>query len=387
MKLATPLNFSIINLFLFTIFFYYYGPRGINLILFILNIILITYFFINKYFEITKKYAFFLLIILSTTLINYYYNETFSLWQIIRSHVWMPLSLLILISAKNLKSSEEKFFNINHICEFIKYYSLGILILFLFEKAFKINLSPNIFFYNENFFFKRYAYPLIESLLIFIPILIKKNYKKTVLILIFLSLISLTKIIFFLVIYILLISLFLFKKDLTSLKFVKKLIILKILIFFYFLFFFEDFFLERFNNLIYYTSSTRYQQIIDFNEFFFNNNQSIIKIIFGNGLGSAYRSIDISGIYDPPTLRAYINYQYDIENGFFAILFLSGLFGLLLYFLIAINSFNKYKLILILYLIISYIGTGAIGLGQFYKMFLLGLALNYFTTLSHETNK
>ena len=387
MRQLSPLKLSFLIIFLFTIFFYLYGPRGINLVLFLLNIGLIIYFIYNKIFFIPFKLYILFLILLSTTIVGYFYNESFSSWQIIRSHIWLPLSMVILLNTKAIINKDEySFFDINKICEFIKFYSLGILFLYTVDQIFNLKISPNIFYFSETNIYTRYAYPLIEPILIFIPILIIKNYKKTVILLLLLSLVTLTKTIIFTGIFFLFTSAFFLKNNDDNKKFIKQ------ILFFYFIFLIiifiidKNIFFSRIENLLNYNTSTRYDQINEFKNYINESSFKMFKLLFGSGLGSAYRSINIYGIDDQPLIRALINSQYDIENGFFGLLFLVGILGFLLYFNIVIGYFKKYKMLIFIFFVFSFLGTSPFGLGHLFKIFFLGLMINYFINLNYKND-
>ena len=144
--------------------------------------------------------------------------------------------------------------------------------------------------------------------------------------------------------------------------------------------------IESFDQLLNYNTSTRYDQINEFKNYINESSFKIFKLLFGSGLGSAFRSINIYGIDDQPLIRALINSQYDIENGFFGLLFLVGILGFLLYFNIVIGYFKKYKMLIFIFFVFSFLGTSPFGLGHLFKIFFLGLMINYFINLNYKND-
>ena len=90
-----------------------------------------------------------------------------------------------------------------------------------------------------------------------------------------------------------------------------------------------QFILDRLSNLLNFSESARGNQISEVMNRFYENR---FNMIFGYGLGSAYREIYILdpniniGVY-----RSLINLNYDIENGHITLLYRLGIFGCLVY--------------------------------------------------------
>ena len=337
------------------------------------------YLFYKRKLKVNGILLIFLLLLFVTTIVGFFYSNKFSIWQIIRSHIWLPLSLIILKSTSEIVKNEDvSFFEINKICNFIKFYTISIFILCVADIIFKINLSPNMFYLSENSLYTRYYYPLIEPFLFFLPILIYKNYKLTSIFLIILSFLTVTKSIIFISLYFLIFTFLLLEKGSDQKKFAIKIFVITIIILFTLFIFKSEIFFDRTYNILSFKYSSRFEQISDFKYYLNENDFKLIKLFFGSGLGSPYRSLDLFYIEDIYVLRSLVNLQYDIENGIVALVFHCGLIGSFFYMAILLNSFKQYKIFILLFIIPIFVGTSPIGVNHFFEMFFLGISINYF---------
>jgi len=359
--------------------FNFFGTREVNILLAFLNVLTLFYLFYKRKLKVNGILLIFLLLLFVTTIVGFFYSNKFSIWQIIRSHIWLPLSLIILKSTSEIVKNEDvSFFEINKICNFIKFYTISIFILCVADIIFKINLSPNMFYLSENSLYTRYYYPLIEPFLFFLPILIYKNYKLTSIFLIILSFLTVTKSIIFISLYFLIFTFLLLEKGSDQKKFAIKIFVITIIILFTLFIFKSEIFFDRTYNILSFKYSSRFEQISDFKYYLNENDFKLIKLFFGSGLGSPYRSLDLFYIEDIYVLRSLVNLQYDIENGIVALVFHCGLIGSFFYMAILLNSFKKYKIFILLFIIPIFVGTSPIGVNHFFEMFFLGISINYF---------
>ena len=109
-------------------------------------------------------------------------------------------------------------------------------------------------------------------------------------------------------------------------------------------------------------------------------------MIFGYGLGSAYREIYILdpniniGVY-----RSLINLNYDIENGHITLLYRLGIFGWKIISIWIFKHFKNYNLMIFIYLLIDFIGASKIGITPCLELFSLGLLVSFYQKIKEDS--
>lgn len=372
-----------------------FQSRGVLSIIFLLNIITFLYIFDKKiFFSIEIKL--FLFPVIVVTIYSYYNDLSFSSWQLVRSQIWLLISYLILIFSR-YAFINIKFIRSENIASFISIYILTIFIIFTLDFLFNFELSPYLHsdpasdLYNDKRFINtnRNFLPLIKPIVILIPILLFHKKYFIFLILSFLTFITFTKSIYFSYLFFTISALLFFrnKSDKFNLDYKIILLYLIFIITFSYIFYTKEpqFILDRLSNLLNFSESARGIQISEVMNRFYENR---FNMIFGYGLGSAYREIYILdpniniGVY-----RSLINLNYDIENGHVTLLYRLGIFGCLVYVFGIFKHFKNYNLMIFIYLLIDFIGASKIGITPCLELFSLGLLVSFYQKIKDDTHK
>jgi len=347
--------------------------------------IMLTGFFIyllrNSKYGLNKdiKGILFLLYIgvLSTFVQVLLFGYNFSPWQLVRSHVWPFISIvLLLISIKYMYENDIS----EKVVDIISIYIILLSLVVLIEILFNLPITPA--YLRRSFGEEQRLYAIGKEFVIpFIPIFLKRN--KIISIISGLIVLGVTGgksdlmlILFMFCIYYML----------NGVKYKELLYVIAISIIVIFLF---ETSITRMQLLI--ENEENIRRVIQVKDAIDSWTKDIYTIFFGIGYGTpfsqGYYGL-ILGELNPEYYSLYQNSMYDVENGIMFWLMRSGLIGFILFLFIIVNSIKgQYKYYFWAIVAVYWMTTSGVGTNGALTFLAIGLAAGYYKKYFDNNNK